>query len=606
MTHETRFSPNRESLVDSGLLFLLAVFYARNLHPFLWWGDGPELLTAAVRGGIAHPSGYPLYLALLDLFCSIPLGSIAWRGALFSTVCTLSAAALLLRIPRSLNLAPSAFLGWKLGVVLLFLSSPIQDISVITEVYALTLVFLSLLIVCGIRLHRSPTPGNLLLVALIAGLAVGHHRIVALALAGYLLALLPAITKVRNPVGSLCGALLAGLSGLLLPYCLIWFRAQSNPPLSWENPSDLVGLWKLFSAHQFRIDQKVQLAREWLAYENGLGPNPWTLTWKMVAAFPATVWSALGLALIPAVAALGILWKEQPRVLIGGFVAVMLPVVFVAQYHVGDQSTFLVVPLFIFATLCCLGWGYLSARASSFGPWGTATLLVLGFAAAIQMRYGIETPSSDLLHLPERIARRTLDAAPAGSVVIAVPKQSGQPVDYTYYPLLYQHEVAFRGDKVSLISDGYFSSPWYRGTFEHENLPTRLFDALEKGTARVPLIHVADLGTFLRETIPSVQERSRASGPVKEIYHVSERYFFANGATLGELLAENLLPDILHRPLLVTGGFPELDPHLPEGMAWEELLHVPVRTEGYRPLDGMPIPTGKLFRLSESPPGELP
>src|SRR2546423_6170237 len=50
-------------------------------------GDTPELITAAVTLGVAHPPGYPLFTMLGHLFSLIPFGPIPFRVNLLSVVC---------------------------------------------------------------------------------------------------------------------------------------------------------------------------------------------------------------------------------------------------------------------------------------------------------------------------------------------------------------------------------------------------------------------------------------------------------------------------------------------------------------------------------------
>ena len=46
-------------------LFLFAfLIYWRTLAPTIFWGDGIELTTASYTLGVAHPTGYPLFLLL--------------------------------------------------------------------------------------------------------------------------------------------------------------------------------------------------------------------------------------------------------------------------------------------------------------------------------------------------------------------------------------------------------------------------------------------------------------------------------------------------------------------------------------------------------------
>ena len=76
---------------DALLALLVAVsafaLYLRTLAPGLLGGDSGELQFAAWLAGLAHPTGYPLYLALGHLWSRLlPFGDPAWRMNLFSAL----------------------------------------------------------------------------------------------------------------------------------------------------------------------------------------------------------------------------------------------------------------------------------------------------------------------------------------------------------------------------------------------------------------------------------------------------------------------------------------------------------------------------------------
>ena len=68
---------------------LLGVYLAR-MAPGLSWAhggvDGGDLIAAAATGGVAHPTGYPLFVGLGKLFSLLPIGSMAWRVNLASAI----------------------------------------------------------------------------------------------------------------------------------------------------------------------------------------------------------------------------------------------------------------------------------------------------------------------------------------------------------------------------------------------------------------------------------------------------------------------------------------------------------------------------------------
>ncbi len=85
--------PRRVALALT-VLVPLAV-YLPDLSPYVGRADTFEFQVVAPRLGIAHPSGYPLYILLGKLFSLLPLGSVAWRVNLSSAACAALAAGLL-------------------------------------------------------------------------------------------------------------------------------------------------------------------------------------------------------------------------------------------------------------------------------------------------------------------------------------------------------------------------------------------------------------------------------------------------------------------------------------------------------------------------------
>ncbi|MBI1856458.1 MAG: DUF2723 domain-containing protein, partial [Chloroflexi bacterium] len=76
----------------------LVAIYLATMAPGLTWAnygsDGGDLVTAAATGGVAHPTGYPVYLLMAQAFQLIPVGSLAYRTSLMSGLAAVSAAML--------------------------------------------------------------------------------------------------------------------------------------------------------------------------------------------------------------------------------------------------------------------------------------------------------------------------------------------------------------------------------------------------------------------------------------------------------------------------------------------------------------------------------
>ena len=110
----------RHSLPPVLLVISLFGLYLSLMAPGLTWAnegsDGGDLITAAATGGVAHPSGYPLYLLLARLFQSLPVGSLAYRTNLMSACFTALGVGLVYAVATAF-LSPSAPApAWSAGL----------------------------------------------------------------------------------------------------------------------------------------------------------------------------------------------------------------------------------------------------------------------------------------------------------------------------------------------------------------------------------------------------------------------------------------------------------------------------------------------------------
>ncbi len=120
-----------------GSLFILTALlplYLTTIPQAVGQADTFEFQVVIPQMGIAHPTGYPLYLLLGRLFAFIPAGTVAWRVNLASIVFALMAIALLYSTARRLLQRPLAAI---LAVVALGLTPVYWSQAIEAEVYAL-------------------------------------------------------------------------------------------------------------------------------------------------------------------------------------------------------------------------------------------------------------------------------------------------------------------------------------------------------------------------------------------------------------------------------------------------------------------------------------
>ncbi len=195
---------NRRTLLSDELIaFLLALasfaLYARTAAPSVatLFDDSLEFQVVLPTLGIAHPSGYPLYTLLGKLFTLLlPLRDPAGRANLLSALCAAAAVGVLYLTARRVagNRAAALTAAALFAIVPAWWSQ-----ATIAEVYALHGLFVALFIYCllrwetkrggGIRDQGSGATGQpvardawLAAAALVCGLGMTHHRMIALLL----------------------------------------------------------------------------------------------------------------------------------------------------------------------------------------------------------------------------------------------------------------------------------------------------------------------------------------------------------------------------------------------------------------------------------------
>ncbi|MCK4594816.1 DUF2723 domain-containing protein, partial [bacterium] len=217
------------------------ILYLVTLAPGLVAGDAGELQTAVWSLGVAHPTGYPLYLQAGYLFFA--LGG-AWGLNLLSAVAVALATALAVRL--ILRLSGSIIAAAFVGVLVMFGQQAwFQALS--AEVYAPALALQLACLNLAFDLHgsrkvvaadgedeRRPDGRFLALLALTYGLSLAHH-LSALFLLPALLLLIPWRGLVPRAGWLAAAAFLLGLS----TYLYLPLRAVSSSTVNWGDPRTL-------------------------------------------------------------------------------------------------------------------------------------------------------------------------------------------------------------------------------------------------------------------------------------------------------------------------------------------------------------------------------
>jgi hypothetical protein len=221
---------HRFLLEQGGLVAAVALIaYVAIAPAHIGGGDNAEFATLGTIGGVAHPSGYPLYLLWLRLMSWLPAASPAHATAIATAV--LGAAQVLVlhgacrawgARPASATIAAAVFAASPL--VLMFHTE--------AEVFALNgLVVTTVLLLAGPH-GRVRGARRTISLALVAGLGLSNHATcVLVAPVGLYGAICGLRETSRRPLG-VVGLALVALAAGLLPYA--YLLVTSHTSIAWR------------------------------------------------------------------------------------------------------------------------------------------------------------------------------------------------------------------------------------------------------------------------------------------------------------------------------------------------------------------------------------
>ncbi|MDF1514974.1 MAG: DUF2723 domain-containing protein, partial [Anaerolineae bacterium] len=155
--------------------------YMTDISPYVGRADTFEFQVVAPQLGVAHPSGYPLYILIGKLFSMLPFGTIAWRVNLSSSVLSACAAGIMVLILLEIShLLPwSVEARYRRGAALLTawvlaFSPTLWSRSIEAEVYALNALLVTLVLWVSIMWVANRISGKtaLPLLGLLTGWAI--------------------------------------------------------------------------------------------------------------------------------------------------------------------------------------------------------------------------------------------------------------------------------------------------------------------------------------------------------------------------------------------------------------------------------------------------
>ena len=358
------------------LLFLFAfvlIVYVRTMAPTVFGLDSAELSLGAMKLGIVHSPGYPVYLLIAHIFTKIPLGDIGFRVNLFSVI---SGAALVTSLAAALELIIT---DRKIacGAALAFGFIYYQwTVSLAAEVYAFQGLIFVWILILAIQWWERRQVVHVLLGVFLCSLAAANNPVTILWWPG-LLCILGArggLSRVRRV---LPGAFFIFILGLL-PVLYLPLRSAANPGLVYVGEYDLQGVF-----HPLDLTKGDNLAWYLSGGQFGwlfpsLDPHLWL---EQGSAVLQQVWSAfLGVGVPLGIWGAWRLRRIDSQLLLCLCLVAFPFLVFFTGYQAPDKE-FMLLPFYILWTFL-LGLG-LEGFSQTFGSrtswlsWALALVLLL-------------------------------------------------------------------------------------------------------------------------------------------------------------------------------------------------------------------------------------
>lgn len=425
------------------LASLLLGVYLSTLAPGLTWAnsgsDGGDLITAAHTGGVAHPTGYPLYLLLARLFQALPIGSLAYRTNLMSAVfAALSAVVIYGLVTRAIDLKH----GWLAGLTAGFafgLAPLVWSQAVITEVYTLQ-AFLTALI---LYLCAFPSPRFASLRGLLLGLAMGNH-LTTIFLTPLIFWDFPAADgdRAQRPASSLTRQLVWFAIGLCI-YLTLPLRALSGSPVNWGNPLTPGHFWWLVSGGLYQ------------SYY--LQPQMAEIGGRVQAWSSLLVQQFGWLGMLAGVFALVLLFKPTRLYLSTVWIGVAYTA-FSLIYSSDDSHLYLIPVYLSFAVWIGLGIGSTLGRISSGSRdllWGAGILVAAYFGFhAFNVSPQVDASQDQRA---ERFGRQVMSEVPKDALVFLKGDRAVFTVWYFHFALRQRPDLA-------VIAEDLLHFDWYLET----------------------------------------------------------------------------------------------------------------------------------------------
>lgn len=437
--------------IASAIFVFFAALYVRTMCPTIYTMDCGELILAANKLEIAHPTGYPLFCILGKISaCVIPFGSIAWRiNAMNALFAAATVAVLFLAISEVARKYTATF------VAALFAISPLfWDVAGYAEVHALSSLLVSVELFLFLRWRRVGNSQLLYWLAFTAGLAMTNHLSSALILPGILFGVLQ---RDRSLIRNLA-FVLRSFALFVIPlslYLYLPLRAGATWDHMWGDVYAETGFIAYVTGQWFRSRMFSMMPVE--VWQRGL-----RFLGLVVDSFPIWVaWTIpLGAVLIR---------RRKAGPLGALLIMALLNVAYNINYKIPDIEPYFVPTMLVLSICLAVGLEFLIERLRN-GPVKFAALVALPVILLVLIVSGLQRSDKHDAWFITDYANNVLKTPAKDSLVIACG-------DSCFNALRYAQEV--NGDRPDLIiAHREIMRAW--GRAKGEWVSKRYYDAISE------------------------------------------------------------------------------------------------------------------------------
>lgn len=216
----------------------------------LFWLDSGDFTTASFVLGVPHATGFPLYTILGKLFCSIPIGPVAFRMCLLSGALAGAVSALILVLLRELGGDRWPTLTASLAASVALWATDVASLAGrVPDVYALHITLLALTLVLLVKAAAATTPARVGLLGFSVGLGMANHaefRVFAIVVLAALIVLAWREHHAVRPVLGSAARWIGWAAIGLIPYLYLPIAAARGPYHVWGQPDSIGRFWDHF------------------------------------------------------------------------------------------------------------------------------------------------------------------------------------------------------------------------------------------------------------------------------------------------------------------------------------------------------------------------